>query len=123
MPPPTPAVVAHCLELFAVLGEASAKRMFGGWGLRIDGIFVALIAGEQLYLKADAQSAPQLAAAGSEPFVYTGGGKRVTMSYWSAPAQALDGPQAMRPWARLALDAALRAAARSPAPRHGRVRK
>jgi DNA transformation protein len=30
------------------------------------------------------------------------------MSYWSVPAEAMDSPQAMRPWAQLALDAALR---------------
>ncbi|MFD0740474.1 hypothetical protein ACFQZQ_14410 [Lysobacter koreensis] len=30
------------------------------------------------------------------------------MSYWSAPEAALDSPQAMLPWARLALQAALR---------------
>jgi TfoX/Sxy family transcriptional regulator of competence genes len=30
------------------------------------------------------------------------------------PAQAMDSPEQMRPWARLALDAALRAAAIKP---------
>jgi DNA transformation protein len=31
------------------------------------------------------------------------------MSYWRAPDEALDGPDAMRPWATLALAAARRA--------------
>ena len=88
--------------------------MFGVHGLRVDGLFIALVAFEQLYLKADAQSREQFAAAGCEPFVYAGKGKAVTMSYWTVPAQAMDSPEQMRPWARLALDAALRAAVAKP---------
>jgi DNA transformation protein and related proteins len=103
-----PPLVEHCLELLSSVGTPSARRMFGGHGLRVDGVFVALIAFERLYLKADDTSRPQFAAAGCEPFVYTGKGKPVTMSYWTVPPQAMDSPEQMRPWARLALDAALR---------------
>ena len=40
------------------------------------------------------------------------------MSYWTVPPQAMDSPAEMLPWARLALDAALRAqASRRPAAR------
>ena len=109
-----PPLVEHCLELLSSVGTPSARRMFGGHGLRVDGVFVALIAFERLYLKADATSRPQFAAAGCEPFVYTGKGKPVTMSYWTVPPQAMDSPEQMRPWARLALDAALRALASKP---------
>ena len=116
------ALVEHCLELLSPLGNASAQRMFGGHGLRIDGVFMALITGERLYLKADAQSRPQFEAAGCEAFSYQAKGrKRVALSYWSVPPQALDSPEAMRPWARLALDAALRA--RTAAPRRPVAKK
>jgi DNA transformation protein and related proteins len=104
-------LVEHCLELLAPLGVASAQRMFGAHGLRIDGVFMALVAFERLYLKVDDQTRAQFAAARCEPFTYTGKGKPVTMSYWTVPAQAMDSPEQMRPWARLALEAALRAAA------------
>jgi DNA transformation protein and related proteins len=85
--------------------------MFGGYGLRIDGVFMALVAFDCLYLKVDDLTQPQFVAAGCEPFKYTGKGKPITMSYWTVPAQAMDSPEQMRPWAHLALDAALRAAA------------
>ena len=94
-------------------------RMFGGHGLRVDGVFIALIAFERLYLKVDDTSRPQFAAAGCEPFVYAGKGKPVTMSYWTVPPQAMDSPEQMRPWARLALDAALRATATKRRPGAG----
>jgi len=117
------ALVDHCLELLSSVGTPSAQRMFGGYGLRVDGLFIALVAFERLYLKADAQSREQFAAAGCEPFVYAGKGKPVTLSYWTVPPQALDSPDQMRPWARLALDAALRAAAAQPKTRSRRPRQ
>lgn len=119
--PPRDALVDHCLELLAPLGAASAQRMFGGHGLRIDGVFMALIAYERLYLKVDAQTRPRFEAAGCEAFVYEAKGRRVALGYWTAPPQALDSPEDMRPWARLALDAALRARAR-PSTRSTRKR-
>lgn len=117
------ALVDHCLELLAPLGAVRARRMFGGHGLYCDDLFFALIALDRLYLKTDAMSQPAFAAAGSEPFVYDGTGKRVTMSYWTAPPAAMESPAEMQPWARLALAAALRARAAKPsaAPRKARA--
>ncbi len=103
--------VEHCLELLAPLGAARARRMFGGHGLYCDEVFCALIAYERLYLKTDASTAPRFEAAGSRPFVYEGKGRAVTMSYHEAPAEAMDSPALMQPWARLALQAALAAKA------------
>jgi DNA transformation protein and related proteins len=107
--PARSALVDHCLELLAPLGEVSARPMFGGHGLYIDGLFVALIAVERLYLKTDAQTRPQFEAAGCEPFVYETRGRPVTVAYWTVPPQAMESPAFMQPWARLAVDAALRA--------------
>ncbi len=105
------ALVEHCLELLSPLGAARARRMFGGHGLYVDELFVALIAFERLYLKVDALSQAQFAAAGCEPFVYDGKLQPITMSYWSVPAEAMESPALMQPWALLAMQAALRARA------------
>jgi DNA transformation protein len=111
---------SHCLELLAPLGAARAKRMFGGHGLYVDDLFVALIAFERLYLKVDAQTRAAFEAAGCQPFVYDGKGKSVTMSYFTAPEQAIESAHEMLPWARLALEAALRARAAKAAPKSSR---
>jgi DNA transformation protein and related proteins len=111
---PLPAFVEHCSELLSALGSVRSKRMFGGWGIYVDGLFLALIARDRLYLKADDSTQAQFAAAGCEPFVYDGQGKPVTMRYWTAPPDALDSPAVMLPWARLAMQAALHAAAAKP---------
>lgn len=111
-----PPFVEHCLELLAPLGPVRARRMFGGWGLYADGLFVALIAAERLYLKADAGSREHFAAAGCEPFTYSADGRSVSLGYWTVPPEALDAPALMQPWARLALQAALAARAAKAKP-------
>ncbi len=90
--------------------------MFGGWGLYAGEVFVALVADEQLYLKVVPQTVPRFEAAGCHPFTFHGKGGAITMSYWSVPAEAMDSPALMEPWARLALSAALQAR-RTPASR------
>ena len=105
----------HCLELLHTLGPCNARRMFGGYGIYLDGLMFGLIAFERLYLKVDAQSEPRWQDAGGEPFVYDGKGRSVKMSYYTPPAEALESPELMRPWPRLALEAALRARAAKPA--------
>ena len=106
-----PAFVEHCMELLAPLGAVRVRRMFGGWGLYVDELFVAIVAWERLYLKADADSRAQFQAAGCEPFQFSSNEKMVSLGYWTAPADALDSPALLLPWARQALRAALAARA------------
>jgi DNA transformation protein and related proteins len=99
-----------CLELLGPCGGrggARAKAMFGGHGLYLDGLFVAIVVADRLYLKVDAATRPAFEAAGCEPFVYQAAGRTVAMGYWSVPAEALESPALMQPWARRALQAAL----------------
>ena len=100
--------IAYLQELFAGLGVVSARAMFGGHGLYHDGVMFAVAIEDGLYLKVDSQTQPLFEAEGCAPFVYRHTEKPLTMSYWSAPAAAMDSPQAMLPWARLAFEAALR---------------
>jgi len=112
--PASPELVAHCLELFAPLGAVRSRRMFGGQGFYVDDLFIALIAYDRLFLKADAMTRPLFEAAGCEPFIYDSSGKHVSLGYFSAPEDAMDSPVLMEPWARHALSAALRARAAKP---------
>jgi DNA transformation protein len=109
---PLPPFVLHCLELLEPVGPVRAKRMFGGYGLYAQDLFVALIADEGLYLRADAASEPHLRQAGGQPFEYEARGRRITLRYWTPPAEALDSPALMQPWAQQALRAALSARAK-----------
>lgn len=110
-------IVDWCVELLQPLGAVRARRMFGGHGLYVDELFIAIIADEQLYLKADAESAARFEQAGGRPFTYPMGDKLGRINYWTVPAEAMESPAELMPWARLALQSALQArAAARPRP-------
>ena len=99
----------YAVELLGAAGRVVARRMFGGFGLYCEGVMFALIADDVLYLKADALNRPELERAGSAPFTYEAKGRRTIMAYWRVPDEAMESRELMAPWARSALDAALRA--------------
>ena len=101
----------HLRELFADVGPIDLRPMFGGHGLYLRGTIVGIVLDEALYLKTDAGTRPRFEAAGCAPCVYDMKGRALQMSYWSVPAEAMESPHAMRPWAELAHAAALRKAA------------
>lgn len=110
--------VAHCLDLLAPGGQVRARRMFGGHGVYLDDLFIALVVDETLYLKADDSSRSQFEQGGCQPFRYrTQDQRTVSLDYWSAPGEAMESPGLMRPWARLAQASALRSAAAKRGPR------
>lgn len=120
--------VDHLLELMAPLaariGPIAAKRMFGGHGLYYDGLMFGLVIDGRCYLKADAVTLPGFEAQGCEPFSYRSSGKEVVMRhYLSLPAQCLESASEMEPWAREAVEAALRLANAAPAKRKPAAKK
>jgi DNA transformation protein len=107
-------LTAHSTELLAPMGHVRSRRMFGGHGIYVDDLFIALIAFDRLFLKADDQTRAVFEAAGCERFVYDAKDKPVSAGYWTVPAEAMESPDLMQPWARLAIAAALRARAVKP---------
>ncbi len=94
--------VLNVLNICAPLGPVTAKRMFGGYGLFLDGRMFALVSrDEELFLKADDANRAAFIGRGSVSY-----GK---MPYYSAPEEALDGWDGMAPWAEGAVEASRRA--------------
>jgi DNA transformation protein len=116
----------YCCELLASAGPCLARRMFGAYGISTEGLTLAILAdlgsGEKLWLKADEASRPAFEAAGCERFVYQAKSKPMSMNYYSAPDEAMESPRLMAPWARLALEAALRTHQARPAKSRGKQR-
>jgi len=111
----SPDFVAHILELMRPAGRASARAMFGGHGLYVDGLIVAIVVGDTLYLKTDDQTRPAYMERSLEAFSYaTKDGRVYAMSYHRAPAEAVEAAPAMQVWLRPALGAALRNAQKKP---------
>lgn len=110
--PVTDPFVLHACEMLSGVGPCVAKRMFGGWGISVDGMNIAIIAWDTLFLKTCAETEAQWVVAGGRPFVFEAKGKSTRLHYFTPPDEALESPELMRPWARLALAAAV--AARAP---------
>jgi DNA transformation protein and related proteins len=98
--------VRFVTDQMAGLGRVSARAMFGGYGIYRDDAMFAIIIDDQLYLKTMEATRARFAERGLKPFLYSRGSKTVEMSYFEAPAEVLDDPDAMLTWARLALEAA-----------------
>ncbi len=100
-------------EMFQSLGPVTVTRLFGGQGVYHRGEIVAIVLGGEMMLKADAESAPELQAAGATQWAYESRkGKAVRMPYWTVPTDAWDDPDIMAHWVRLAYQAAVRSAAK-----------
>jgi DNA transformation protein and related proteins len=111
----------YCCELLSGVGSPVAKRMFGGWGISVDGVTIAVIAdltqlggaNEKLYLKVDEVTKTQFEAAGGKRFEMESKGKSMGMNYYTTPDETMESADAMLPWARLALNVALDAKAKA----------
>jgi DNA transformation protein and related proteins len=108
----------YCCELLSGVGTPVPKRMFGGWGISVDGMSVAWLldlsekgtgSHEKLYLKASNETRAQYEAAGCQRFVYDVKGVPKSVNYYAAPDEAMESADAMLPWARLAFSCALEA--------------
>jgi DNA transformation protein len=98
-------------ELFAAFGPVSVRRMFGGQGIFVDGMMIALIARDVIYLKADSETIPAFEQEGLAPFSYaTRNGEHTLTSYWRMPDRLYDDTEELACWASAAQAAALRRA-------------
>ena len=104
--------VSYLVDLLQTVGSVSAKRMFGGYGFFLEGLMLALVADETFYLKTDEEIENDFKKRGLEAFTYNKKGKLYSMSYYQAPAEALENTEEMANWANKAYGAALRAAAK-----------
>jgi DNA transformation protein len=101
--------VEYLPEVFEQFGQIQARRMFGGYGIYHDGLMFGLVADDSLYLKADEITAEHYESRGLGRFGYEKGGKLVKLSYYLAPEEVMDTPEAAALWGRRAYEAALRA--------------
>ncbi|HEV2866675.1 MAG TPA: TfoX/Sxy family protein [Allosphingosinicella sp.] len=100
-------------EALEPLGSVTMRKMMGGATLYLDGIVFAIMDEGELWLKADAETDAVWDAQGCERFSVTfKDGRADTMNYRRAPTDVYDDPEAMQRWARLAVQAGLRGAAK-----------
>ena len=92
-----------------------AKRMFGGYGIFLDGRMFALVADGELYLKADAGNSAGFDKRNLPAFTYESSRGTATMSYRHAPPEFVESPERHLQWARDAISASERSGTRKRA--------
>ena len=105
-------------ETLEPLGTVTMRKMMGGATLYLDGTVFAILDESEIWFKADAGSDSVWDAEGCEKFSVTfKDGKVDVMNYRRAPSDVQDDAEALEQWARLALQAGQRAAAKKKKPR------
>lgn len=102
--------VAHIVDLMESFGPVSARSMFGGHGIFLNGLMFGLVADSVLYFKVDKELEQDFLARGLEAFTYEKKGKTFKMSYYQAPEETLENEEEMGLWAQKAYSAAVRSA-------------
>ena len=103
---------AYVVDLMQSIGPVYSKRMFGGFGVFLDGMMFGLIMINTLYLKVDEENLKEFDELGLKPFTYKKKGQEMKLSYYQAPEEAMESMEIMRAWGNRRFGAALRTAAR-----------
>jgi DNA transformation protein len=95
-------------SLSTEIEDIRSKKMFGGYGIYADNLMFALVSNEELYLKVDSKNIDKFKELNLKPFTYTRKNKDIEMSYYQAPASAIEDPEILAEWASLSISAANR---------------
>jgi DNA transformation protein len=90
--------VNYIIDLLSQYGNISARRMFGGYSIYLNKTIFAIIIDDELYFKADSDLGLEYKKVGSYPFTYQRNDKRVSLSYWYAPAEIIEAPDLLKDW-------------------------
>src|SRR6185437_2751520 len=106
-------------DQLAPLGRITMRRMFGKTGVFCDGVMLGMVTDNTLYFRVDDQNRAIFAEAqDAPPLNYRKQGSTIDLSFWRAPERLMDEPDELVDWARAALGAARRVAAKRK-PRRG----
>lgn len=100
-------------EQLAPLGRITLRRMFGKTGAFCDGVMFGVVADNMLYLRFDDRNRAEFEEALASPLLnYEKKGSTIDLAFCRAPERLFDDPDELVAWARLALAAARRVAAK-----------
>jgi DNA transformation protein len=100
-------------EQLAPLGRVTMRRIFGKTGVFCDGLMFGMVTEDTLYFRVDNHNRASFKEAEAfPPLAYEKQGRTIDLSFWRAPERLLDEPEEFVAWAREALEAARRVAAK-----------
>ena len=100
-------------EQLAPLGHVTVRRMFGKTGVFCDGLMLGMVRDDTLYFRVDDHNRAAFGEAEAfPPLNYQKKGSTIDLAFWRAPERLFDEPDELVTWARAALAAARRVAAK-----------
>ena len=100
-------------EQLAPLGHVTMRHMFGKTGVFCDGLMLGMVTDNMLYFRVDDGNRDAFKEAEvAPPLNYRKQGSTIDLSFWRAPERLFDEPDELVSWARIALGAARRVAAK-----------
>jgi DNA transformation protein len=100
-------------EQLEPIGRVSMRRMFGKTGVFCDGVMFGMVTDNTLYVRVDDQNRGIFKEAeSSPPLNYRKKGETIDLAFWRVPERLIDEPDELVAWARAALAAARRIAAK-----------
>jgi DNA transformation protein len=100
-------------EQLAPLGRVTMRRMFGKSGVFCDGVMLAMVRDNTLYFRVDDENRETFREASAfPPLNYEKKSGSIDLAFWRAPERLFDEPDELVAWARAALAAARRVAAK-----------
>ena len=100
-------------EQLAPLGRITLRRMFGKTGVFCDELMLGMVRDNKLYFRVDDDNRAAFREAEAfPPLNYEKKGAAIDLSFWRAPERLFDEPDELVAWARAALAAAGRVAAK-----------
>ena len=100
-------------EQLAPLGRVTMRRMFGKTGVFCDGLMLGMVRDDTLYFRVDDHNRAAFKEAEAfPPLDYQKKGSTIDLAFWRAPERLFDKPDELVSWARAALGAARRVAAK-----------
>ncbi len=100
-------------EQLAPLGHLSMRRMFGKTGVFCDGVMLAMVRDNTLYFRVDDDNKAFFKEAEAfPPLNYDKKSGSIDLAFWRAPERLFDEPDELVAWAKQALAAAHRVAAK-----------
>lgn len=111
-------------EQLAPLGHLTMRRMFGKTGVFCQGVMFGLVTEDTLYVRVDEHNRDTFKEAEAyPPLNYAKQGNSIDLAFWRVPERLIDEPDELVTWARAALAAAHRVAAKRTQAPPGRKRK
>ncbi|KLN59419.1 hypothetical protein WH96_17745 [Kiloniella spongiae] len=99
----------YILEQLAPLGELKIGRFFGGKSIKYQNKQFCMLMKNRLYFRVSRNNLSDYLDNGSEPFSYlTKNGRVQVKKYYEVPADVLDDIDALRTWAKRAIEAAFK---------------